>query len=79
VLSARARAELGPPIPKQIAAEINVAVNQVAPLLHRQLADESSRGVYRGIDGAGHYLHDDRPDVVIDAIRSMLASEATSP
>jgi hypothetical protein len=36
---------------------------------HDQVAALSSRGVHRRVDKAAHYIHLDRPDVVVAAIK----------
>jgi hypothetical protein len=40
--------------------------------LHDQLAAQSSRGINCVIDGSGHYIQVDKPNVVIDAIREVM-------
>jgi pimeloyl-ACP methyl ester carboxylesterase len=41
--------------------------------LHDQLAAQSSRGVNCVIAGVGHFIQIDKPDVVIEAIRQVMA------
>jgi pimeloyl-ACP methyl ester carboxylesterase len=41
--------------------------------LHDQVAHLSSRGQNRLIDGAGHYIQNDRPQAVIDAVNEVVA------
>lgn len=40
---------------------------------HREFAAESTRGTLIEVDDTGHDIHLDRPDIVIDAIRDVLA------
>lgn len=40
--------------------------------LQRDLASLSTKGVHEIVEGAGHSIHTDRPEVVIDAITSMV-------
>ncbi|GGI45940.1 alpha/beta fold hydrolase [Agromyces flavus] len=40
---------------------------------HREFAAESTRGIVVAVDDTGHDIHVDRPDVVIDAIREVIA------
>jgi pimeloyl-ACP methyl ester carboxylesterase len=73
VLGGRARiADLPADMPREIARELTAAIDQIGSALHRRLAEESSRGSYRRIEGAGHDIHRDRPEVVVDAILSLL-------
>ena len=39
----------------------------------REFAAESRRGTLIEVEGTGHNIHDDRPDVVMDAIRDVMA------
>jgi pimeloyl-ACP methyl ester carboxylesterase len=39
---------------------------------NRELADRSSRGMFVLASESGHYLHEDAPDVVLDAIRQAI-------
>jgi hypothetical protein len=71
VLSAETRDDGGRLLPRDVAAEITAAVNRIMPLLHRQLADESEHGIYQRVEGTGHYLHQERPEAVIEVIREI--------
>ena len=58
---------------------------EAGPLLHeiwqdlqRELANLSSDSVYRVVEGSGHFIQRDRPEVVVDAIRRVL-DRATQP
>lgn len=42
--------------------------------LHDEVAKLSSRGSNRRIDGAGHYIHLDKPDAVVSAVGEVLAA-----
>lgn len=41
--------------------------------MHDELAAQSNRGINRQVPDAGHYIHVDRPDVVIAAIKEAIA------
>jgi hypothetical protein len=50
--------------------------------LHDQLAAQSTRGINCVIEGSGHYIQVDKPNVVIDAIRqvmTLLAQPSVKP
>ncbi len=59
--------------------EMRDAKNRLWIELHRQIAGLSSRGEQRTVDGAGHYLQMDKPQVVIDAIREVVDRVRASP
>jgi pimeloyl-ACP methyl ester carboxylesterase len=40
---------------------------------HRELAAESTRGTLIEVEDTGHNIHDDQPEVVMDAIRDVMA------
>jgi pimeloyl-ACP methyl ester carboxylesterase len=42
--------------------------------LQRELAKLSSNGAYRVVEGSGHFIQRDQPQVVVDAIRGVLHS-----
>jgi pimeloyl-ACP methyl ester carboxylesterase len=42
--------------------------------LQRDLANLSSKGIYSVVEGSGHFIQRDRPEVVVDAIRWVLDS-----
>ncbi len=42
------------------------------PALHAELADLSTNSVHKIVPGAGHYIHWDKPEAVITAIRDVL-------
>jgi pimeloyl-ACP methyl ester carboxylesterase len=42
--------------------------------LHEELADLSTEGVHRIVPGASHYIQEDRPDVVIEAISDVVSA-----
>ncbi|HWQ85445.1 alpha/beta hydrolase [Brevundimonas sp.] len=45
---------------------------------HRQLAERSSRGHWRIVGGAGHFVQLDQPDAVIEAIRTVIVETRRS-
>ena len=44
------------------------AVHKVWVTLHDEMAGLSSRGVNRVVEGSGHYIHQEQPQVVVDAV-----------
>jgi pimeloyl-ACP methyl ester carboxylesterase len=40
--------------------------------LHRELTSRNEDGYHRVVEGAGHYVHLDRPDAVVEAVRHLL-------
>jgi len=50
------------------------ALNALWLRMHDELAALSSRGVNRVVERSGHYIQKDRPDVVIETVRSVLES-----
>jgi pimeloyl-ACP methyl ester carboxylesterase len=57
-----------------VSAQGNAAMRRVWLDLQRELADLSTNSVHRIVDGAGHYIHWDRPEAVIDAIRDVVTA-----
>jgi pimeloyl-ACP methyl ester carboxylesterase len=53
-------------------------LQQVSTRVLASLAESSPRGRAIVVTGAGHYLHHDRPDAVIEAIASMMAAVSTN-
>lgn len=47
--------------------------------LQRELAGQSSEGKFQLVSGSGHTIQDDAPEVVIDAIQSVVAAVRGSP
>lgn len=41
---------------------------------HTELAGLSTNSSHRTVDGAGHYIHVDRPEAVIEAIRDVVTA-----
>jgi pimeloyl-ACP methyl ester carboxylesterase len=41
---------------------------------HDEIAHESSQGVHKTVEGAGHRIHREKPDVVIEAFRQLVAA-----
>ena len=72
VLSGQERNEVPASVPGEIAAEITSALHAIAPALQRQLAERAAHGRQVSVEGAGHHIHRQRPDAVIDAILSLL-------
>ena len=70
--------ETGQAYPGLTAAQVD-AQNALWSRLHEELAALSARGVHRVVEGAGHYIQKDRPDVVIDAIRRVIEDSRRAP
>jgi len=51
---------------RQFAAEFNLAHDQIAAL--------SSRGINSRVPGTGHYIHQEKPQVVIDAVNQVISA-----
>lgn len=52
----------------------NVAMGRVMLELHGELAALSTNSDHRVVDGAGHYIHRDRPDAVVAAVRDVVTA-----
>jgi pimeloyl-ACP methyl ester carboxylesterase len=53
-------------------------VNRLFLALHEELTALSSRGEHRVIEGAGHYIHIDRPEAVVEAIRHVAVAASNT-
>jgi pimeloyl-ACP methyl ester carboxylesterase len=42
--------------------------------LHRELAGLSTNSDHRIVEGASHYIHQDRPEVVVAAVRDVVTA-----
>ena len=62
-----------------LSAQDRAALHQVWLQGHETLANLSSTGVHRIVDGAPHMIHFSKPDAVIDAVSEVLANVARSP
>lgn len=47
---------------------------EIWPALQREAAALSTRGEFRLVEDAGHYIHHDRPDVVVEAVREVVSA-----
>ncbi|MER6942955.1 alpha/beta hydrolase [Nonomuraea sp. NPDC000554] len=57
----------------QVPEELEREINDVKLALHAELAQAAPRGEHRVLDDAGHnWMHVDRPDAVLHAIRDLL-------
>ena len=59
-------------VSQAIVDEVNRVTNELAPELQGELAKLSTNGELIIAEGSGHFVHQDRPDVVIDAILKVL-------
>ncbi len=57
-----------------VSEEGSAAMRRVWLELHEELADLSTNSDHRIIEGAGHYIHWDRPEEVLAAIRDVVVS-----
>jgi hypothetical protein len=67
------------PLGQNETQEIRTAKNQLWVDMHDEIAALSSRGENRVVDGAGHYIQIDRPQVVIDAVLEVLETVRSQP
>lgn len=61
-------------VPQAIADEVNRVNNELGEELQADLADLSTNSELIVAEGSGHFVHLDRPDVVVEAIRDLLAT-----
>ena len=52
--------------------DISYRIHQVLRPLQKELASLSTRGTHIIVEDSGHAIQDDRPDVVVDAIRQVV-------
>ena len=57
-----------------VSAEGNAAMRRVWLELHEELAGLSTNSDHRIVEGAGHYIHVDRPEAVVGAIGDVLGA-----
>jgi pimeloyl-ACP methyl ester carboxylesterase len=55
-----------------LTSEDNAAVRKVWGTMHDEMATLSSRGVNRTVEGSAHYIHQEKPQVVIDAVAEVV-------
>jgi pimeloyl-ACP methyl ester carboxylesterase len=60
-----------------LSAEANAGMRREWLQLHRELAGLSTNADHRIVDGGGHYVHWDRPEAVIEAIRDVVSAVRT--
>ncbi len=60
-------------LPKAIAQEIESVASLVFPAFQTKLLETSKRSQLISVEGANHYIHRQRPDIVIEAIDTLLA------
>lgn len=62
-------------VPEGVAPEVVERMQtELWPELQREAAALSTRGEFRLVEGAGHYIHHDQPQVVIQAIREVVSA-----
>jgi pimeloyl-ACP methyl ester carboxylesterase len=57
-----------------VSAEGNAAIRRVLLELHGELARLSTNSDHRIVEGARHYIHRDRPEAVVAAIRDVVTA-----
>lgn len=57
-----------------VSAEGNAAMRRTWVELHEELAGLSTNSDHRIVEGAGHYVHEDRPEAVVTAIRDVVTA-----
>jgi pimeloyl-ACP methyl ester carboxylesterase len=57
-----------------VSAEGNAASWRTWVELHEELAGLSTNSDHRIVEGAGHYIHEDRPEVVVTAVRDVVTA-----
>jgi pimeloyl-ACP methyl ester carboxylesterase len=57
-----------------VSAEGNAAMRRTWLELHKELAGLSTNSDHRIVEGAGHYVHKDRPEAVVAAIRDVVTA-----
>jgi pimeloyl-ACP methyl ester carboxylesterase len=55
-----------------LSPEDNAAVRKVWGTMHDEMATLSTRGVNRTVEGSAHYIHQEKPQVVIDAVAEVV-------
>lgn len=59
-------------VSQAVADEVDLVNNELAPILQADLASLSVNSTLVFAEGSGHFVHVDRPEIVIEAIRSLL-------
>lgn len=57
-----------------VSAEGNAALRRTWMELHEELAGLSTNSDHRIVAGAGHYVHEDRPEAVVTAVRDVVTA-----
>src|SRR3990172_5095962 len=60
-----------------VSPEGNAAMRRTWLELHNELAALSTNSDHRIVQGAGHYIHKDRPEAVVTAIRDVVTALQT--
>jgi pimeloyl-ACP methyl ester carboxylesterase len=58
--------------PSYASQELFDQTHTVMVELHRDLAHLSTAGIHRAVPDASHYIHEDRPEIVIEAVREVV-------
>jgi pimeloyl-ACP methyl ester carboxylesterase len=57
-----------------VSAEGSAALRRTWVVLHEELAGLSTDSDHRIVEGAGHYVHEDRPEAVATAVRDVVTA-----
>ena len=71
VLTAGSIADIPPEVPREVVERMQ---NEIWPAMQREAAALSTQGEFRLVEDASHYIHYERPDVVVEAVRDVVAA-----
>ena len=71
-------AELNPGVQLQLPEELATRIDAVWGAGQQELADESTAGSLETVPGTTHDLHDEKPQVVADALEAILQEVSSS-
>lgn len=71
VLAAGLIENVPPELPPEVAERVQ---NEIWPALQREAAALSTRGEFRLVEDASHYIHYQRPEVVVEAVRDVVTA-----
>ncbi|MEM7131509.1 MAG: alpha/beta hydrolase [Chloroflexota bacterium] len=77
VLSATKKEGPPPEIPTEVAKELEMVSSITEPSFQKKLAADSTRGQQIAVEGSGHEIHLQRPDIVIETIHNMVLAAQT--
>ena len=71
VLTAGSIADIPPEVPREVVERMQ---REIWPAMQREAAALSTQGEYRLVEDAGHYIHYERPDVVVEAVLDVVSA-----